>query len=569
MNERAPSLRPTPALALALVAVTAPVVAEVARKWHSPWRPTGDDALFAIHAHDVFSNHSPMLGTFSVVSEVIGHNTPAVYHLGPMVSWALAIPERFGGARLGIVLGAALVNIAMLVATVVVVRRLSGDTAALGAAALLAVTEWSVGHATLAEPWNPSIGLWALPLVFVLSIALATGARGVAPGALVVVASFAVQAHYLFLGPVAAVVLVATICRIVGRQRLDGRSSFGAALAVVVCWTPTLVQQLTHSPGNLGAWIAVTRAASTQHAPFAAYSLRFVVNTLGLWPAFARGPLGVSGLLALGAAPGVVTWISAIAVLGVGLVGGCAWWPRRRVVAVASLLAVAMVGGATYSVSRYPRTLASFPYYRIAMLWLAGAALWGAVGAQCGRVLQRSQARVRTVAMGCAAGVAIAGATAAVVGATPAGPVELLHARVTHRFVAVALHDIDRHAAYTVAVDGAAASSVRYGLFRELARAGVAVYVPDSEVQLRDHYSVGHRSTAQLVVVSGPVPSTVRGTVLATFDGRSAAMRRAVDRARDTLRSAPSAAAQQAYSGALYGAQQAQFTLVLVPVRSA
>lgn len=517
-----PASRRTPAFVLAVVVVVAPVLAELARKWHSPWRPSGDDALFALHAHDVFTSHTPLLGTFSVVSEVMGKGTPSVYHLGPLVSWVLAVPERWFGARLGIAIGAALVNIVFLVAAVVMARRIAGDRAALGAAAVLACTAWSVGHTTLAEPWNPSIGLWALPLVFVAAVSFGSGRDTRSTLAVLVIASsFAVQAHYLFLGPVAAVVVVALLVRAAGRVRVPLRTVSWGVLAAVVCWAPTAIQQLTNDPGNLGAWIAVTRAATTKRAPFGEWPLRFVVNTIGAWPAFARGPLTTAQLIGLQRSPDLLTSVSCVVVVVVLLAGGVAAWRRHRVLAVYAFASLSTALGALYTISRYPVPVVSYPYYRIGMLWLAGAAVWSACGAVVWAAIRDRgvpSERVQSLVLVAGVVVALVVGTAASIGGSPAGPVSRLEARAVDRLSAVALERLDRAQAYVVQGRGIVGAFAGYGVFRELDRAGFEVYVPESDVQLRSRSGVGRRRLPMLVVVSGPAKLRPGTEVLARFD---------------------------------------------------
>ena len=253
------------------LAVTAPIFAQLVHKVRSPWRPTGDDAIFAINAHDVFSLHPPLLGTYSVVARVGNESPPLVYHLGPMVSWVLAIPERFFGERLGIAFGAALVNAAMLVATVWIVRRVFNDPAAACASIAIALMAWSVGHSTLAEPWNPYIGLWALPLLCALATAVAAGHRW-AFAWQIAVASFAIQAHYLYLAIVVSVMATGVVLAVLAKRSEPPRPrAFGSLrwslAAVLACWGPTIFQQIHGDPGNVSGTVLPKMIMSSKIEP--------------------------------------------------------------------------------------------------------------------------------------------------------------------------------------------------------------------------------------------------------------------------------------------------------------
>ncbi len=552
--------------------VLAPIVGEVVRKINSSWRPTGDDAIFAINAHDVFSKHPPLLGTYSVVTQSAGKLAPAVYHLGPMVSWVLAIPERFFSERLGVAIGAAIVNALMLVATVAVVRVMSNDRVALLAGGALALTIWSVGHTTLAEPWNPYIGLWALPLLCAISTAFATG-RSWLLGWMIVVASFAVQAHYLYLGPVGFVAGVALAVWFVSLWRgaiaRPPRRVYGwAVLAVVVCWMPSIVQQAFGHPGNLSSWWTVTNATGDARAPFINYSLRFAVNVIGFPTAATRGSLGTRELLALSNAPSFVAWGSCAALVGCVVAGAVLFRRTQHVVSVFATVALAVTIGAVFTLSRYPRAFVSFPYYRIVMLWCVAMVLWSAaLNVVWHASLHFFPSVIAWLGRGVQAGAMMLvgfAALLAVVGVSPDGPVNALGARATQRLANGARTSLVRGHSYVVVGEGANAIFVVYGVFRELHNAGFTVYVPNSEVQLRRVYGLRDRRASQLIVSSGTDPLPRGARVLARYDGRSER-----DRSRyDTL-----AAAAKKYGGTAeadfqrqrFGYEQQQFAVFLLP----
>ena len=516
-------------LALCYLAVTLPVVGEVIRKYRSGWRPTGDDAVFAVNAHDVFSRHPPFLGTYSVVTGVSGiANPPPVYHLGPLVSWALAIPERFASERLGVVVGAAIVNVVAFVATVALARRLGGTAGAFGAATVLAATVWSIGHATLAEPWNPYLGLWVLPLVFMLAVGVALGDATLLPW-LCVAASFVIQAHYLFLGPVAFVLLAVGVARLLRsratiRKRVSKRTVVWSALALGVCWGPTVLQQLFGSVGNIAAWLRVTSAANT-HRGSLVVSVRFMVNVVGGWPAFLRGPLSESQQSALMISPRFVAWLTVGAVVAIDVVAVGLWLRRRPAIAMPAFCAVALLAGTLFTISRYPEPFPAFPYYRVVMVWVAAACLWvGAVVALGSFILSllhdATRFRARSMLTACAPLVLAIAVGASVFGASPPGPADAAGLRATDYLVGAAKHSLDRRRAVVVEASGAAAFFVAYGIFRELYNDGFHVYVSNDDVQLRGRHGIESRGADRLIVFNGNDATTVGGRVVTRFDAR-------------------------------------------------
>ena len=537
------------------------VGAELRQKYASGWRPTGDDAIFAIHAHDVFTAKFPLLGTYSVVTQSAGQPVPPVYHLGPLVSWVLSIPERVFSERLGIAIGAGFVNLAMMLAVVVIVRRIASVRVSALVSGAMALTAWSVGRNTLAEPWNPYIGLWTLPLLVALGVAWAIRAdtRSTLP-AMVFVASFAVQAHYLLLGPVVAVVAASMLAR--GAPPTRRSAVLGASIALA-CWLPAIVQQIVGSQGNLSAWLTATRASTQNTAPFFSYSLRFVVNTVGIVPVTFRGPLNAGQLIGLGAAPSLLAWLVNAVVLGLLVVGAASVWRTRRIVSVFAMIALALLAGTAFTLSRYPVPLVSFPYYRIVMCWIASSVAWGAaIACAVSMLSKRASPRWKAFVVRVSLRqsdrfvlfpMLVVVALIITVAHSADEPVDELGARATQRLASETLRNLPRKGDYVVRGDGVRGVFAVYGVFREMLLDGRRVYVSNDEVQLRDHYGVGERAAMEIVVASGSLAAPKGARVLATYDGRT-------DSERQRFAALPSNDA----SGERFELEQAQFVVYLV-----
>ena len=523
--------RSAPVMWISYVMVTVPVVAEVVRKALGGWTPTSDDGAFAVNAHDVFTSHPTWLGAASTVGANASVSGFHVFHLGPLQWWALAIPERFLTQRMGMAIGAALVVLVSVIGVVRIARRLGGQSVALWAAVSVAATMWSVGHITLAEPWNPFIALWPFVYCLVAAVEIAAGDLRSLPW-FALATSFTVQCHYLFLVPVGAAALAAMIWWMLQRfhwqratRRPTRRILFATAIVIAIAWLPSAIQQIRGRPGNLGEWWRATRTLTASHVPFE-YALHYAVRTVGIAPLFARGPLDDSQMFLLGQPASLIAkLIAVLIVLGVVLFG--VFGARRNTHGSAlAVVALATLVGATFTISRYPATFPAFPHYRIVLLWPTGALIWFAFGAAIASTLTKwkpslsalLQGRAVT-SLGCAA--AIAMGSAASVGASPPGPSTAVEQRATLRLVDKVLQNVNRDRHYVLAASGVSATFVQLGVLRELLRAGIHIGVSQDEEQLKSRYLVRDtQHTDRLVVVSGTLTAPPQTVLIAKFDGR-------------------------------------------------
>ncbi len=518
------------------VIVAVPVVAEVVRKALSGWTPTSDDGAFAVNAHDVFTTHPNWLGAASTVgaSAASGFH---VFHLGPLQWWALAIPERFATQRMGLAIGAALVVAASVFGIVTIARRLGGPRAALCAAAVVAMTMWSVGHITLAEPWNPFFALWPFAFCLVAASEIASGDRRTLPW-FALAASFTVQCHYLYLIPLGGATFVTLVWSMLRRfhwrqaeTKATRKQRFTTAGVVVFAWLPSVVQQIRGNPGNLSEWWRATRSLSQSHVPFE-YATHYLVQTVGGVPLFMRGPRSTAQLDLLGQPPSTAaTIVAAIVIVGslLFMVLGL----RRRGESTDNhdhgalpAVALAALAGSIFTISRYPASFPAFPHYRIVLLWPVGALVWfGFASSAATRLTQRKPALFAGLsgraitALSCLT--AIAMAAAASVGASPPGPSSAVEQGATLHLTDQVLQHLNRNRHYVLAASGRSATFVQLGVLRELLRAEIPIGVSSDEVQLKSRYLVRDLHTVdRLIVASGTLTAPPRTTTVATFDGR-------------------------------------------------
>jgi len=228
------------------------------------WEPGADQGIIATRAYDVLSSHTPLDGQYSLAGNVTGQVT---HGLGPMLYWLIALPARFGSPdAITITMGA--VNTLAIVGAVALARRRGGLVLMFAAAIAIALMCRSLAAETFHDVWNPSAGLFPFLLLIFLCWWVACGEHRLLP-VTVLVASFVVQAHLMYLPPTAGLLAVAAVGLIVSKRGhliAPGRRTFALALATVLvaaaCWVAPAIDELDHRPGNL---TLVVRSA-TAHA---------------------------------------------------------------------------------------------------------------------------------------------------------------------------------------------------------------------------------------------------------------------------------------------------------------
>jgi len=249
--------------ALCVVAAMLPVIVATVRVITGDWRAIGDNAYFSIRAADVFTEHHPLLGSWTSASIAIGLD---VNNAGPLLFDALAVPVRIGGPDAGLAVGVALVNIASILGIAVVARRQAGATAVVVAMAAATGLGWAMGSELLFEPWQPHSLLYPFLCLLFMVWALASGDLVMLPWA-VGLASYIAQTHVGYsllvptLGALAVVVAAARLWRSrrvdpeswPARRRRTSRYVVVAAVVALVCWAQPVIEQVFgEGRGNLG-----------------------------------------------------------------------------------------------------------------------------------------------------------------------------------------------------------------------------------------------------------------------------------------------------------------------------
>jgi hypothetical protein len=402
----------------------------MARALSDQWMPAGDQGIIATRAYDVFSSHTPLVGQYSLVSEVVGHLT---YSPGPMLYWLIAFPARFGSPHT-IALAMGLANTLCVLCVVALSRRRGGVALMLAVAVAVALMCRSFMPEALHDPWNPSAGLLPFALLVFLCWSLACGERRLLP-AVALVASYTAQCQVAFVAPTLALLAVGLIGLVVSRRSASTRRALWpwllAALAVLAaCWAPPVIDEIEHSPGNL---TLLYRAATTSSKKMGTTAgTRAVVRAAGIPPRWLRTPGDPydNRLSDVRSAPGALATISCIAILAALLAAGVAGAWRRRV-DIASAAAIGLLLCAAFAAVAASTPVGSAKVLGYTLWWgsVAGMFVWLALGFSMVE-LAREAVPIRRIRPALAGGAAVLALCAALL---IAGSVAIVQPRDAHR----------------------------------------------------------------------------------------------------------------------------------------
>jgi hypothetical protein len=341
--------------------VLVPTVIETIRGWRPLWP---DDATITLRSYQVLSLHPPLVGMHSDVG-VPGH---ILYDLGPLQFVLLTVPihiDHLQGALWGSALIVGLVLSVAVEAMWSVRRWLACVFVALAVADLAWTVPSVFGHQLL----NANFGLVFLLASIVLAWAVALGSYGWWP-VLVFTASVTVQAQ-LFYALVAVSLVI--VCPFLGgwhsgRPRRFRWLMIGVGVGIV-CWLPTLIQEVFGSFGNLTGVLSARSQASLGFA--------FGLRNLGgiAWP----GPLPVrqydpyTSYSALGAGPAVA---GVVVLIVIAVIAGVAWRYRRKDLAALATIGLICSVCVVVDFASVPRINVDSLSWLVPMLWLVAYLWW-------------------------------------------------------------------------------------------------------------------------------------------------------------------------------------------------
>ena len=334
----------------------------------SDWLPIGDYRTLQLRVADVGGSETPIIGVYSRYQW---------NHPGPMLFYALALPYRLSGSSpIGLLIGALLINLGVIASTLWIAARAGRRTFVL-VGFFIALLCMGMNPAGLADPWNPEFVILA---VFATAIACWRTLFGdrVAAVALVLFGSFAIQCHIGSALPIAMLVgigAVALLTRSVrGSDRVHDRRTSLIALAVaVVCWIPPIIEQLTHSPGNLRLIYGFLRNPPLATTGFAT-GIRIMFRFLSIPGNWVRGTEPTLINSAINTSGWAIPW----ALLALCVAAWWAWRKNWRTELSLCGIAAALIAAGAVAASRIVG--APSPYL-LRWMWAIAAFTWLAVAA--------------------------------------------------------------------------------------------------------------------------------------------------------------------------------------------
>ena len=233
-----------------------PIVTAVVRSLRRDWFAIGDNALLYIRAADVFTEHHPLLGSWTSASLAVGvnmNNPGAIYDL--LISpFARTLPPGPGAA-----IGVGVVNIGAIIAIAMISRYIGGWRMQGWMIAASAALAWAMGSELLIDMWQANALLLPSLLMLVLLVGCTAGRPVCFPWA-VFVGSVLLQTHISY-----AYILSMLIATALGtawfvhrpdwasiRSWLRSRTALVSVGVFVVVWLPSFYEQLFGTgQGNL------------------------------------------------------------------------------------------------------------------------------------------------------------------------------------------------------------------------------------------------------------------------------------------------------------------------------
>lgn len=501
--------------------------------------PGGDQALIQLRVNDVFTSHTPLVGSY----QRFGWNQP-----GPAYFYLLAVPYRLLGSNYAALqAGAVIINTLAVGGALVVAYRRGGVALYLWSAAILAVVMHAMEPYVLASPWEPDISVLAVVLMIFLVFDVALGRAWTIPIA-AVVAALLVQG-WATTAPIAAALFAWALVAFAFRSFSTRREAHAAgepapkqswrwpalvtAGLLLVMLIPPVVQELHSDPGNITLMARFFRHAHDVLGFGDAF--RLVSLQLGTRPVWAGAPLPLvpfDAIVNTAAAPAVpiilVLFVAAVVFAAIR---------RDRSLALGLTVAVAIVA----EIAALSRLIGEVFIEIMQPTWAIGAAAALAAGwcayAPLDGVIRRRVTQVALPVLALAVvGFGIANTVFAVDGPPPPPRSDQVVQRLADRATGVA-----RAAHGPVLVDtteeGNAGVLGTQLVALVLARAGVDVVVDhDLANRFGSFRADPARAVLELRVTPAESPPTGDGwRVLATVDPLSAPQRAERDRLQGEL----------------------------------
>jgi hypothetical protein len=237
--------------------LTVPFIVALVVLAQEHWYPILDLAMTEIRVRDVSSSHPPLIGLVGRIGPLGRQGS----HPGPMSFWALwPFYRAFGASAWATEVAAVALHVIAMATALWIALRRGGIRLVVAVAALLAVLTHAYGPSTLTQAWNPYMPVLFF-VVFLLAVwSVVADDLPMLPVA-VAAGSFCAQTHVPYFGLTVSLgtFAVAYAAWSAYRRRARDRNAprrftawllIAAGLAAIL-WTPPVLDQIFHTPGNL------------------------------------------------------------------------------------------------------------------------------------------------------------------------------------------------------------------------------------------------------------------------------------------------------------------------------
>jgi hypothetical protein len=394
-------------IAAGLLAVLAlPLIVALVVLGRRTWYPILDLAMTELRVRDVASRHPPLIGLVGRIGPLGRQGS----HPGPLSFWALwPVYRAFGASSWALEVSTVALHVLAMATSLWLAFRRGGIKLVIAVAAVLAVLLHAYGPSTLTQPWNPYLPLiWFI--VFLLAAWSVVADDLPMLPVMVFAGSFCAQTHVPYLGltiGLTAFTILFASWSVYRRRRQQGalrRYTLWVAIAagvLVLVWTPPVLDQIFHTPGNFSVLSDYFR-----NPPETPVGLRRAVDVwlVHLNPAYLVRPLVTADQTRVqtgSPVPGILflaAWAASFA---------AAWRLRHKALLRLDIVLAAAVVLALISMSR----IFGLVWYYL-MLWAWGitalmalAIVWTAVVLVRPRLNSATAARATTVGLAALVGI--------------------------------------------------------------------------------------------------------------------------------------------------------------------
>jgi hypothetical protein len=368
-------------LLVGLISVGAAGLVAVTR--HAPpFREVSDGAILEIYALQALKGRL-LVGPYSRFGW---------HHPGPLFFYVAAPWYWMSGHHTaGLQAGALAINLAAIAAIAWTAARLASPPIAIAVAVVTAWYTCRTGD-LIVSVWNPHVIVLPMLAFVVMAAALAATGRRVLLLWLVLFGSFLVQTH-IAMAPLVAVLGATAV--VAQRQALDGMW-VQSCLAALALWLPPMVEQATHSPGNLTRIVTFFAGGSSSGQTAGA---ALVAWSASLTSAFTHGFAVARGL---DFRPPESSWPVVWTVAQIVVLVAAAVWATRRGDDCASWFATMCVLASAVAFAATMRIRGQIADHEIFWMSALGAlnagAIAGVLATAAGVALDRRRVIVRRIA---------------------------------------------------------------------------------------------------------------------------------------------------------------------------